>query len=106
MILGRVLGEVWATRKHPAYQGRKLLIVRPALWYAPTFEVGHLVAVDTVDAGTGDLVLVCMGEPARIAAGGSDMPMDAAVCAIVDRVEMSDDQGKRPLSWLTSVDRP
>lgn len=104
MILGRVVGEVWSTRKHAAYEGRTLLLVRPALWYGPSFEVGHLVAVDTVDAGVGDLVLVCMGEPARRAMGGNDVPVEAAVCAVVDRLELSDDVGNRPLAWLTSTE--
>lgn len=100
MILGRVMGEVWATRQHAAYVGRKLLLVRPLLWYAPSHEVGHLVAVDTVDAGVGDDVLVCMGEPARQALGGSNLPVEAAICAVVDRVELDADQGRRPLRWL------
>lgn len=100
MILGRVMGELWATRQHPAYAGRKLLLVKPLLWYAPSHEVGHLIAVDTVQAGVGDEVLVCMGEPARRALGGQNMPVEAAVCAIVDRVELADDVGPRALKWL------
>jgi len=104
VILGRVVGEVWATRKHPAYQGRKLLVVRPALWYAPSHEVGHLVAVDTVQAGLGDRVIVCLGEPARQALGGHNLPVEAAICAVVDRVELGADQGRRPLRWLTSME--
>ncbi len=101
MILGRVMGEVVATRKHAAYDGRKLVIVRPLLWYAPSHEVGHLVAVDAIDAGVGDDVLVCMGEPARRALGGRNLPVEAVVCAIVDRVTLGDDVGARALEWLT-----
>jgi ethanolamine utilization protein EutN len=103
VILGRVIGEVWATRKHAAYGGRKLLLVRPSVWYAPSHEVGHLVAVDTVDAGVGDDVVVCTGEPARQALGGHNLPLEAAICAIVDRTEVSDDVGKRPLRFLTGM---
>jgi ethanolamine utilization protein EutN len=88
MILGRVIGEVWATRKHPAYEGRKLLLVAPTRWYAPSHAVGHLVAVDTVQAGVGDEVVVCMGEPARQALGGHNLPVEAAICGVVDRVEV------------------
>jgi ethanolamine utilization protein EutN len=87
VILGRVVGEVWATRKHDALSGQKLLIIQPTCWYAPPFEVGHLVAVDAVGAGVGEEVVVCMGEPARRHAGSSSVPVEAAVCAIVDRVE-------------------
>ncbi len=87
MILGRVIGEVWATRKHAGYSGRKLLLVRPTAQYAPSHDVGHLVAVDLIDAGAGDEVVVCLGEPARQALGAHNLPVEAAVCAIVDRVE-------------------
>jgi ethanolamine utilization protein EutN len=100
MILGRVIGEVVATRKHAAYDGRKLLIVRPLVWYAPSHEVGHVVAVDTIDAGIGDDVVVCLGTPARRALGGRNLPVEAVVCAIVDRVTLGDDLGTRKLEWL------
>lgn len=101
MILGRVMGEVWATRKHPAYAGHKLLLVRPLLAYAPSHEVGHLVAVDTVQAGPGDDVVVCLGTPARRALGGTNLPVEATICAVVDHVTVADDVGQRPLRWLT-----
>lgn len=100
MILGRVIGEVWATRQHPAYEGQKLLIVRPRLWYAPSHEVGHLVAIDTVNAGVGDEVLVCMGAPARQALGSANLPVEAVICAVVDDVKVEADVGRRPLRWL------
>ena len=100
MILGKVVGEVWATRKHPGLDGKKLLLVRPYLWYAPAHEVDHLVAADPVGAGVGEDVVVCMGDPARRSLGGVNFPVEAAVCAIVDRVEISDDVGKRPLTFI------
>jgi ethanolamine utilization protein EutN len=102
VILGRVVGEVWATRKHAALDGRKLLIIAPHLWYAPAHECGHLVAVDPVGAGIGEDVIVCLGEPARRALGGSQFPVEAAVAAIVDRVELASvgERGLRPLAFL------
>jgi ethanolamine utilization protein EutN len=100
MILGRVVGEVWATRKHPALEGRKLLVIEPYLWYAPAHEVGHLVAVDPVGAGVGEDVIVCLGDPARRALGTTSMPVEAAVCAIVDKLELADDRGRRPLTFV------
>jgi ethanolamine utilization protein EutN len=100
MILGRVVGEVWATRKHPALDGRKLLLVAPHLWYAPPFEVGQLVAVDPVGAGVGEDVVVCMGDPARRQLGSTSLPVEATVAAIVDRVELGADFGPRPLSFV------
>jgi len=100
--LGRVVGEVWATRKHAALDGRKLVIVAPHLWYAPAHEVGHLVAVDPVGAGVGEDVVVCLGDPARRALGSTSMPVEAAVAAIVDRVELAPngERGARPLEFL------
>lgn len=100
MILGRVVGEVWATRKHPALDGRKLLIIEPYLWYAPAHEVGHLVAVDPIGAGVGEDVVVCTGDPARRALGGVNLPVEAAVAAIVDHTELYDDRGRRPLAFV------
>jgi ethanolamine utilization protein EutN len=87
VILGRVVGEVWATRKHAGLEGKKLLVVRPHSWYAPPRETAHVVAVDPVGAGVGEDVVVCLGTPARQVLGSLNLPIEAAVCAIVDRVE-------------------
>jgi ethanolamine utilization protein EutN len=84
MILGRVVGELWATRRHAGLDGRKLLIVRPHGWYNPPFPVAHLIAVDTLGAGVGEDVVVCLGEPARRSLGSTFLPVEAAVMAIVD----------------------
>ena len=88
MILGRVIGEVWATRRDARLQRAKLLVVRPHAIYEPAFATRHLVATDDVDAGVGDDVVVCLGAPARQSAGGNDMPVDAAVLGVVDRIEL------------------
>jgi ethanolamine utilization protein EutN len=87
MILGRVIGEVWATRRDPRLTGKKLLVVRPHGLLEPPFDGRHLVAIDDVDAGIGDDVVVCLGAPARWSGGGNDIPVDAAVMGVVDRVE-------------------
>ena len=100
MILGRVVGEVWATRKHAHLEGSKLLVVRPYFWYEPAHQVGHLVAIDPkADAGVGDDVVVCMGEPSRWQSGGTAVPVDAAILAVVDRCELDESafSGPRPL---------
>ena len=91
MILGRVIGQVWATRRDASLQRAKLLVVRPHAIYEPAFAGRHLVATDDVDAGVGDDVIVCLGAPARASAGGNDMPVDAAVLGVVDRVELAAD---------------
>jgi ethanolamine utilization protein EutN len=103
VILGRVVGEVWATRKHRRLEGYKLLVVRPTFWYEPAHEVEHLVAIDNkVDAGVGDDVIVCMGDPPRWQSEGIGMPVEAAVMAVVDRLELDESAfaGARPLELL------
>jgi ethanolamine utilization protein EutN len=87
MILGRVIGEVWATRRDARLSRAKLLVVRPHGIYEPAFGGRHLVATDDVQAGVGDGVLVCLGAPARWSVGGNDMPVDAAILGVVDRVD-------------------
>jgi ethanolamine utilization protein EutN len=89
MILGHVVGAVWATRKHAQLQRRKLLLIEPYFTYNPTHEVGHLVAVDAIGAGVGEDVVVCLGSPARWSLGDRNLPVDAAVMGIVDRLQLS-----------------
>jgi len=87
MILARVVGTVVATRKDERLVSSKLLVVRPV---DPTgrMDANYLVAIDTVDAGTGETVLVVSGSSARMAAGLKDCPVDAAIVGIVDQVEV------------------
>lgn len=87
MLLARIVGTVVATRKDERLVSSKLLVVRPV---DPTGkpEGNYLVAVDTVDAGVGETVLVVSGSSARMAAGLKDMPIDAAIVGIVDQVDV------------------
>ena len=78
-----------ATRKDPRLVSSKLMVVRPVDPRGKD-EGNHLVAVDTVDAGVGDTVLVVSGSSARMAAGLKDSPVDAAIVGVVDVVEMSE----------------
>jgi microcompartment protein CcmK/EutM len=89
MILGRVVGTVVATRKDERLLGAKLLLVRTTDPRGKD-EAGYTVAVDTVDAGAGERVLVVTGSSARMAAGMKDTPVDAAIVGVVDSVEVSD----------------
>jgi ethanolamine utilization protein EutN len=91
MILGRVIGHVWAARRDARLQRSKLLVIRPHAIYEPAFATRHLVATDDVDAGVGDDVIVCLGAPARASLGSNDMPVDAAVLGVVDRIEWQPD---------------
>jgi ethanolamine utilization protein EutN len=87
MILGRVVGTVVATRKDERLLGAKLLVVRTVDPHGKD-EAGYVVAVDTVDAGFGDRVLVVSGSSARMASGLKDQPVDAAIIGVIDTVEM------------------
>ena len=85
MLLGRVIGEVWATQKSPALGTAKLLLIQPRCTYGSAFGRNPLVAVDDLDAGVGDEVVVCFGSPPRWRHGGAHVPIEAAVAAVVDR---------------------
>ena len=89
MILGRVVGTVVATRKDDRLVGAKLLVVRTTDPSGKD-EPGHMVAVDTVDAGHNDRVLVVTGSSARMASGLKDTPVDAAIIGVIDSVEMKE----------------
>ena len=107
MILGRVIGHVWAARRDARLQRAKLLVVRPHAIYEPAFATRHLVATDDVDAGVGDDVIICLGAPARASLGDNNMPVDAAVLGVVDRIEWRpDDQQLRPLQARVAPRRP
>jgi microcompartment protein CcmK/EutM len=86
MLLARVIGTVVATRKDERLVSNKLLIVRP-VDPAGKVDGGYLVAVDTVDAGFGETVLIVSGSSARMASGLKDCPVDAAIVGIVDHVD-------------------
>jgi microcompartment protein CcmK/EutM len=89
MILGRVVGTVVATRKDERLIGAKLLVVRNVDPHGKD-ETGYMVAVDTVDAGSHDRVLVVTGSSARMASGLKDCPVDAAIVGVVDTVEVKE----------------
>jgi len=87
MIVGRVVGNVWATRKDPALNGMKLLVVKPIDHYS---ERGRpeMIAADSVGAGIGELVLVVTGSSARRSLGKELCPIDAMIVGIVDKIEV------------------
>jgi ethanolamine utilization protein EutN len=93
MFLAKVEGAVVATKKDPSMSGRKLLLLRPQqvddkdpAKIRP--GVNTIIAVDSVGAGTGELVLYTQGSSARLAPGLKDAPVDAVVIGIVDSVDV------------------
>jgi ethanolamine utilization protein EutN len=89
MLLAKIVGTVVATRKDPRLVSSKLLVAR-SVDPRGKADGQYLVAVDTVDAGVGETVLVVSGSSARMAAGLKDCPVDAAVVGIVDAVELAE----------------
>lgn len=89
MVLGKVVGTVWATRKDEELVGMKFQVVRHV-------DVQHklkdtfVVAVDTVQAGVGDTVLVTSGSSARQTAITKNKPVDAVIVAVVDKLDIQD----------------
>lgn len=93
MFLARVIGSVVSTKKEASMTGRKLLLLRPMLVDEADpsrFRPGQntVVAVDALGAGKDEWVLFCQGSSARQASGLKELPVDAAVIGIVDRVEV------------------
>jgi ethanolamine utilization protein EutN len=88
MILARVIGEVVSTVKRPQFEGAKLLILQPE---APdgTRSGSSLLAIDSVGAGRGELVIAVLeGRAAGEALGKKLAPVDAAILGIVDRLDV------------------
>ena len=93
MLLAKVEGSVVATMKDAHVAGRKLLLVRPQSVddrNRTRFRAGRdtFVAVDSVGAGVGELVVICQGSPARLAPDLKEAPVDAVVMGIVDVVDV------------------
>ena len=89
MLLAKIVGTVVATRKDPRLVSCKLLVVRP-MDPRGKADGNYLVAIDTVDAGVGETVLIVSGSSARMAAGLKDCPVDAAIVGIVDTVDLNE----------------
>src|SRR5882762_6797688 len=93
MFLAKVEGSIVATKKDPSMEGRKLLLLRPQLVDEkdPTKlrpGLNTIVAVDSLGAGIGELVMFCQGSSARLAANLKDAPVDAVVIGLVDTVDV------------------
>jgi microcompartment protein CcmK/EutM len=89
VLLAKVVGTVVATRKDPRLVSTKLLLARP-MDPRGKAEGGYLVAVDTVDSGVGDTVLIVSGSSARMASGLKDCPVDAAIVGVIDTIELDE----------------
>ena len=83
MLICRVVGHIWSTKKEPSLEGFKFMMVRER-----DVESGSVfVAADLVGAGVGEEGLVVSGSTARYAAKNGSVPVDAAIVGIIDTVE-------------------
>jgi len=91
MLISRVIGEVVATEKHSSHEGCKILLVQP-LNLDGSNRGDALVAVDAVDAGVGDLVLlVTEGFSAMTSVQRPQSPIDMAVIGVIDAIDLGPD---------------
>lgn len=82
MIIGKVVGSLFSTRKSEKLVGNKFMIVEPVEAMKATGE--QIVAIDIIGAGIGEYVLVAQGSAARIGCDMQDAPVDAAIVGIID----------------------
>jgi ethanolamine utilization protein EutN len=91
MQLARVIGDIVATRKEPAYDGLTLLLIQPLL--PDGSDAGRpLVAVDAMGAGVGERVFFVRGKEASFPFFPKEVPADAGVVGIVDHWSVVDDR--------------
>jgi ethanolamine utilization protein EutN len=88
MLIARVVGELVATQKHSSHEGRKILLVQP-LNLDGSNRGDAVVALDAVDAGVGDRVLLATeGFSAMTAVGRPQSPIDMAVIGFIDEIDI------------------
>ena len=87
MLIARVIGTTVSTVKDEKLSGRKLMVLRQTDEHGtPTGK--PYVAIDTVDAGVGDLVLTCAGSSARQTTITKDCPVDAVIMGVIDTLQV------------------
>ena len=87
MKLGKIVGSVVSTRKDSSLDSLKLLIVEN-LTTGLEREGGYVVAIDSVGAGIGEVVLYATGSSARLTSVTKDRPVDAVIMGIVDSFDL------------------
>lgn len=100
MLIARVIGELVSTEKHPSHRGRKALLVQP-LHLDGSNRGDAVVALDSVDAGVGDRVLlVTEGYSAMTSVGRPESPIDMAVIGVIDSLGLCEDGLPPPLHTI------
>lgn len=85
MLLGKVIGTIWATRKYEAVKGYKLMLVQPI--NGDYEKLGDpIISVDTVGAGPGEIVFYVTSSEAVMPLDVDMAPVDASIVGIVDSI--------------------
>lgn len=82
MVIGKVTGSIFSTRKTESLIGSKFMVVK--LQNNSTNKADYVVAVDNLGAGINDTVLVTMGDSARYGCPDINVPVDAVIVGIID----------------------
>lgn len=100
MLIARVIGHVVASAKSPYYRDYKILRLMPEAWDGtPAAGAAPIIALDLVDSGTGDRVLVCQeGRWARETLGQMDAPVRSMIVAIVEQLAITPEIPSVPMS--------
>lgn len=85
MLLGKVTGSLWSTRKDEKLNGWKFMMVD--ILNQEDEKQGFLIAADNAGAGVGDQVLISQGNAARISAEDPNVPIDAMIVGVIDSTE-------------------
>ena len=98
MFLGKVIGNVVSTQKNPRFQGMKLQLDQPYISKGEELvsSGSTVVAVDSVGAGEGELIMFTQGSSARLTENTKDKPVDAVIVGIVDTVEVGGKRLEKP----------
>jgi ethanolamine utilization protein EutN len=98
MFLAKVIGNVVSTQKNERFLGSKLMLIQPYITReGKLVESGSsVVAVDSVGAGEGELVMFTQGSSARLTDTTKDLPVDAVIVGIVDTVEVAGRRLEKP----------
>jgi ethanolamine utilization protein EutN len=98
MFLAKIIGNVVSTQKNVRFLGSKLMLIQPYITReGKLVESGSsVVAVDSVGAGEGELVMFTQGSSARLTDTTKDLPVDAVIVGIVDTVEVAGRRIEKP----------
>lgn len=90
MLICRIVGDVVSTQKNHHLEGYKLLMVQPVELDTKTPIGASMIAIDKVDAGDGDLVLVNKeGGSARLLLNNEEIPVQAVIVGVIDGIDLA-----------------